>query len=162
MLFRVSEKILSLSDNFTITDGQGTPKYIVIGQTFSLADKLSFQNPQGEELAFIQQKFLSLKSKYQIFVKGELFAEVVEALSWFKGNYRLDVPGPNDYEIAGSFWGHEYIFTRSGRHVASVQKKLWAWRDSYGVEIADGEDEVAILCTCIAIDQIHKFAQQIQ
>jgi len=43
-----------------------------------------------------------------------------------------------------------------------VQKKLWAWRDSYGVEIADGEDEVAILCTCIAIDQIHKFAQQIQ
>jgi len=43
MLFRVSEKILSLSDNFTITDGQGTPKYIVIGQTFSLADKLSFQ-----------------------------------------------------------------------------------------------------------------------
>lgn len=55
MLFRVSEKILSLSDNFTITDGQGTPKYIVIGQTFSLADKLSFQNPQGEELAFIQQ-----------------------------------------------------------------------------------------------------------
>ena len=74
MLFRVSEKILSLSDNFTITDGQGTPKYIVIGQTFSLADKLSLQNPQGEELAFIQQKFLSLKSKYQIFVKGELFA----------------------------------------------------------------------------------------
>jgi len=162
MLFRVSEKILSLNDNFTITDGQGTPKYIINGRTFSLADKLSFQNPQGEELAFIQQKLLSLKSKYQIFVKGELFAEVVEELSWFKENYKLDVPGPNDYEITGSFWGHEYIFTRSGRQVASVQKNPWPWHDDYGVEIVDGEDEVAILCTCIVIDQIHKFAQQVQ
>ena len=120
------------------------------------------QNPQGEELAFIQQKLLSLKSKYQIFVKAELFALVVEALSWVKENYKLDVPGPNDYKITGSFWDHEYIFARSDRQVASVQKNPWPWHDDYGVEIVDGEDEVAILCTCIVIDQIHKFAQQVQ
>ncbi len=30
----------------------------------------------------------------------------------------------------------------------------WAWADTYGVEIVDGEDEVSILCAAIVIDQV--------
>ena len=68
--------------------------------------------------------------------------------------FSLDVPGPNDYEIDGSFWQHEFEFTRSGRRVASVSKEYWKWTDSYGVNIVDGEDDVSILCACIVIDQV--------
>ena len=87
-------------------------------------------------------------------MQDQLFAEVVKEHSWFKQKFLLDVPGPNDYEIEGSFWMHEFEFTRHGKTVARVQKKVWDWRDSYGVEIDDGEDEVAILCACIVIDQV--------
>ena len=64
------------------------------------------------------------------------------------------VPGPNDYEITGSFWQHEFSFTRQGREVAQVSKSYWSWTDSYGVQIVDDEDDIAILCTCIVIDQV--------
>lgn len=37
---------------------------------------------------------------------------------------------------------------------ARVGKAYWSWTDSYGVEIAAGEDEVLILCACIVIDQV--------
>ena len=32
------------------------------------------------------------------------FAEVIKEFSWFKSKFTLDVPGPNDYTIGGSFW----------------------------------------------------------
>ena len=154
VIYRIKEKFWSWGNDFTITDERGNDRFLIDGQAFSWGDKLSFQDLQGTELAFISQKLLSFKPCYQILVKGSVFAEVVKEFSWFQQKFTLDVPGPNDYEINGSFWQHEFEFTRSGRRVASVSKKHWDWTDSYGVDIVDGEDDVSILCACIVIDQV--------
>ncbi|MGB1931036.1 MAG: LURP-one-related/scramblase family protein [Mariniblastus sp.] len=154
MIYRIKEKFWSWGDKFTITDEQGNKQFVVDGQAFSWGDKLSFQDLEGNELAFINQRLMSLMPRYQILTNGTVFAEVIKEFSWFQQKFKLDVPGPNDYEIDGSFWQHEFNFTRSGRKVASVSKKLWAWTDSYGVNIVDGEDDVSILCACIVIDQV--------
>ena len=53
----------------------------------------------------------------------QLFAEVIKEFSWFSKTLTLDVPGPNDYVIDGSFWQNHYEFTRSGRVVAKVAKE---------------------------------------
>ena len=36
----------------------------------------------------------------------------IKEISWFKQKFLLDIPGPNDYSIEGSFWKHDYVFTR--------------------------------------------------
>lgn len=154
MIYRIKEKFWSWGNDFKITDEQGNDRFLIDGQAFSWGDNLSFQDLQGNELAFISQKMMSFKPRYQILVNGSVFAEVVKEFSWFKQKFFLDVPGPNDYEIDGSFWQHEFEFTRSGRRVASVSKKYWDWTDSYGVDIQEGEDDVSILCACIVIDQV--------
>ncbi|MEE2826185.1 MAG: LURP-one-related family protein [Planctomycetota bacterium] len=154
MIYRIKEKFWSWGNDFAITDQFGTPRFLVDGQAFSWGDKLSFQDSQGNELAFISQKLLSFQPCYQILVNGNLFAEVVKEFTWFKKKFTLDVPGPNDYEIDGSFWEHEFEFRRSGRRVASVSKSYWDWTDSYGVDIIEDEDDVSILCACIVIDQV--------
>ena len=154
MIYKIKEKFWSWGNKFTITDEQNNSRFVVDGQAFSWGDKLSFQDLEGNELAFINQRLMSLMPRYQILTNGTVFAEVIKEFSWFQQKFKLDVPGPNDYEIDGSFWQHEFNFTRSGRKVASVSKKLWAWTDSYGVNIVDGEDDVSILCACIVIDQV--------
>ena len=154
MLFRIKEKFWSLGDDFQITDPDGNLKYYVDGKAFSWGDKLSFQDPDRNELAFINQKLLTLQPRYEIIIDGQVFAEVVKEWSWFKKKFILDVPGPNDYAIEGSFWEHEFHFQREDEQVARVSKSVWSWTDSYGVEIVEGEDEVAILCACIVIDQV--------
>ena len=85
---------------------------------------------------------------------NKVFAEVAKEFSWFKSKFTLDVPGPNDYEITGSFWDHEYAFQRRGDAVATVSKAYWSWSDTYGVDIVDGEDDVAILATVLVIDLV--------
>ena len=56
--------------------------------------------------------------------------------------------------LEGSFWAHEFEFMRGTKSVAWISKKRWGWSDSYGVKIIDDEDDVAILSTCIVIDQV--------
>jgi uncharacterized protein YxjI len=154
MLFRIKEEFWSWGNDFAITDGEGLVRYKVDGAAFSWGDNLSFQDPDGYEVAHITQKLLSFRPRYRIVIDGEIFAEVVKEFTWFKQKFTLDVPGPNDYTIDGSFWQHEFTFERGGRVVATVSKDYWNWTDSYGVEIAEGENEVAILCSCIVIDQV--------
>ena len=154
MIYRIKEKFWSWGDNFAITDAGGQPAFFVKGKVFSWGDQLSFQDINGNELAFISQKLLSWKPRFQITVNGNLFAEVIKEWTWFNKKFTLDVPGPNDYTIDGSFWQHEFTFQRSGQVVAKVSKSYWSWTDSYGVDIVDGEDDVSILCACIVIDQV--------
>lgn len=154
MIYRIKEKFWSWGNDFSITDESGNPAFYVDGKAFSFGDKLSFQDADRNELAFIAQKLLSFKPRYQIFIDGEQFAEIVKEWSWFKQKFSLDVPGPNDYSIEGSFWQHEFNFIRAGKVVAKISKDFWGWTDSYGVDIVEGEDIVSILCTCIVIDQI--------
>ncbi len=154
MRYVIKEKFWSWGDDFYIFDDQKRKVLFVDGEAFSWGDKLSVQDLNGNELAFISQKLLSFMPTYEIYRDGALFAQVKKEFNWFKKEFTLDVPGPNDYTIVGSFWLHNYEFTRSGRCVARVSKAVWAWSDTYGIEIADGEDDVAILCAAIVIDQV--------
>ena len=154
MRYNIREKFWSWGDDFHILDESGTPVYFVDGAAFSWGSKLSFQDMAGNELAFIEQKLFSFLPHYRIHRNGELFAEVLKEFTWFKKRFTLDVPGPNDYQIDGSFWDHEYEFIRGGRVVAHVSRAIWSWNHCYGVEVVPGEDDISILCTAIVIDQV--------
>ena len=154
MVYRIKEAFWSWGNDFAITDAAGRPCFRVDGRAFSWGDKLSFQNAAGQELAFINQTLLSLKPRYRIERGGHMLAEVVKEFSWLRQKFTLDIPGPNDYTIEGSFWEHEFTFTRLSRRAARVSKSYWSWTDSYGVDIANDEDEILILCACIVIDQV--------
>ena len=103
MRYVIKEKFWSWGDDFHIYDENKQPVFFVDGQAFSWGDKLSFQDMQGHEMAFISQKLLRWKPTYEIHRDGQLFAKVIKEFSWFKQTFALDVPGPNDYSIKGSF-----------------------------------------------------------
>eukprot|EP00751_Fragilariopsis_kerguelensis_P006722 CAMPEP_0170791044 /NCGR_PEP_ID=MMETSP0733-20121128/20882_1 /TAXON_ID=186038 /ORGANISM="Fragilariopsis kerguelensis, Strain L26-C5" /LENGTH=161 /DNA_ID=CAMNT_0011138843 /DNA_START=99 /DNA_END=584 /DNA_ORIENTATION=+ len=152
--YRMRQKFWSLGDDFTIQDEDGNDKYIIKGKAFSWGDDLSFQDMNGNELVRIEQKLMKLLPTYTIKKDGKEFAEVTQKLSW-KDTFVLDVPGPNDYKIEGSFMENDYTFDREGKGlVATIHKKWFSGTDSYGIKIVDDEDDVSILATCVVIDQV--------
>jgi uncharacterized protein YxjI len=152
----MKQKLWSFADKFTINDAAGNGIFYIDGKTFSLGHKLSFQDLQGNELAYIAQKLLSFKTTYEINRDNNLLAHVVKDFTFFKDQYTVDIPGPNDYEVKGDFWDYEYAFCRSGREVAHVSKAFFAWTDTYGVDIVDGEDDITILATTVVIDLVNQ------
>ncbi len=154
MRYKLKQKFWSFGDDYSILDENDRTVFQVHGKPFSWGSNLSLMDANGQEVAHIKQKLFSLKPRFEIYKGGELFAEVVKEFSWFKQKFLLDVPGPNDYTIDGSFWEHEFAFHRMGREVARVSKKAWAASDTYGIDIVENEDDVSILATCVVIDLV--------
>lgn len=155
MRYVLRQKIWSWGDDFTIKNAAGQDVYFVDGRAFSWGDKLSFQDNNGNELAFIRQKLLSWGPTYEVEVHGRLVAVVKKKLFTFlRCKFTVDVPGPDDLEAQGNFLDHEYAFERHGQEVASVSKRWFSWTDTYGVDIANGENDVLILASTVVIDMV--------
>jgi len=148
------QKLLSWGDDYIIKDEAGHELFFVDGKAFSLGGQLSFQDMEGRELAFIKQKLFKLSPTYEIHRSGTLAAVVKQELfALIHHRFTVDVPGPDDLEAKGDFLDHEYVFTRGGREVATVSKRWFALADTYGVDVAGGEDDVLILASAVVVDQ---------
>ncbi len=155
MRYVMKQKLFCWGDDFTIKSEDGQDAFFVDGKAFSIGDKLSFEDMQGKELAFIRQKLLSWGPTYEIYREGALFAVVKKQLfTMFRCRFTVDVPGPDDLEAEGNFLDMEYTFGRHGNVVATVSKRWFSWADTYGVDIAAGEDEVLILASTVVIDMV--------
>jgi uncharacterized protein YxjI len=149
----MKQKLISWGDDFYIRDAEDRDVFFVDGKAFSLGAQLSFQDLDGNELAFIRQKVFSWGPSYEIYRNGVLAAVVKKELfTFFNCKFTVDVEGPDDLQASGNFMDHEYAFERGGRTVATVSKQWFSWTDTYGVDIADGEDDVLILASTVVID----------
>ena len=153
MRYVMKQKLFCWGDDFTIKDDSGTDRFFVDGKAFSLGKQLSFQDMQGQELAFIRQKLLAWGPTYEIYRDNELFAVVKKELfTFFRCRFTVDVPGPDDLEARGDFTDHEYEFWRQSVLRATVSKQWFTWGDTYGVDIAEDEDDILILASTVVID----------
>jgi uncharacterized protein YxjI len=153
MRYVMRQKLFCWGDDFAIQDEAGNDRFFVDGKAFSLGKQLSFQDMQGRELAHIRQRLLSWGPTYEITSRGTLRAVVKKAVfTLFNCRFTVDVPGPDDLQASGNFTDHEYTFERDGMTVATVSKQWFSWTDTYGVEIAEGEDDVVVLASTVVID----------
>jgi uncharacterized protein YxjI len=153
MRFQMQQKLFALGSDFVIRDGDDRDTYFVDGAALSIGARLSFQDMEHNELAFIRQRVLAWGPTYEILRDGDLAATVKKELfTFFRCTFTVDVPGPDDLVAEGDFTDHEYVFKRGERVVASVSKQWFAWTDSYGVDVDHDQDPVLILASTVVID----------
>ena len=66
MRYVMKQKLFCFGDDFKIKNEAGEDVFFVDGRAFSIGNKLSFQDLNGNELAFIRQKLLSWGPTYEI------------------------------------------------------------------------------------------------
>lgn len=153
MRYVIKERLLALGDDFDITDEAGRPVYHVDGKVFTLRDRLEIQDMSGQEVASVHRKLLAFRPTYEITVAGREAAEVRKHFfSLLRDRFTVDVPGPDDLDVTGSILDHNFTISRGGRTVAAVSKAWLTLRDTYGVEIAEDEDNLLLLATVLALD----------
>jgi uncharacterized protein YxjI len=86
---------------------------------------------------------------------GETLATVKKALiTPLRERWTVKVGAGPDLEIQGNILDHEYEMEAGGHKVAEVSKKWFRLADSYGVEIAPGQNDVVILAATVAVDMM--------
>ncbi|HLY29617.1 MAG TPA: LURP-one-related family protein [Ktedonobacterales bacterium] len=153
MRYVIREKFFHIGEDSVITDETGAVRFQVDGKVLSLHNKLIIRDPSGAEVATVHRKLIALRPTYEVERHGQQAAELRKHFfTPFIDRYTLDVPGDNDFEVKGSLLEHEYTITQGGQVVATVSKRWIALTDTYGVDIAPGQDDVVVLASVLALD----------
>jgi uncharacterized protein YxjI len=158
MRYVMKQNVWSWADHFGIKDEGGVERFVVRGRVFSPGDKLSFCDAaSGNERVFIRERLMSWGPTYELHRSdGGPSAVVSKAWTFFKDRFAADGsadgPSPDDLDLQGDSWDHEYRFAREGRVIAAVSKQWFTWADTYGVDVADGEDDVLILACTVVVE----------
>jgi uncharacterized protein YxjI len=154
MRYLMKQNWFSFGDDYTVRDANGNDLFQIDGKVFTLRKTFVIEDMQGRELAVIEKKILAWGPTYEIYRNGAVAAVVKKSLfTLFHCEFTVDVPGPDDLKAEGSFWEYEYSFSRHDRVVASVSKKFFSWTDTYGIDVARGEDDVLVIASAVVIDQ---------
>jgi len=152
-MYVIRARLFSIGDDFDITDDDGQVVYHVDGKVFTLRNQLVIEDPDGREVATVERHLVALRPTYAVSIGGERAADVRKHFfTPFRDRFTIDIPGPGDLEVTGDLLDHEFTIERDGEQVARVSKRWFSLRDTYGVQVAEGENHLLVLASVLAVD----------
>ena len=151
--FQMRQKVFAIGDDFWIEDSDGNKVYKVNGKAVRLRDTFILEDARGNELSKIQEKKLTVRDKMTI-EWGDSHATVRKRLLGIRDHYIIEVDGGEDLKAHGNIVDHEYEIERDGDKIAEVSKKWFRVRDTYGVQLAEGQDVPLLLAVTVCVDQM--------
>jgi uncharacterized protein YxjI len=153
--YQMREKMFAIGDDFWVETNGGERAFKVNGKALRIRDTLVLESPTGEELYTIQEKKVRVRDTMEIEQNGKTLATIKKALvSPLRDRYSIDVEGGDDLEAKGNIVDHEYKIERDGDTVAEVSKRWFRVRDTYGIEVAEEQNDALIVAVAVCIDQM--------
>lgn len=148
MKLYVNEKIFSLHNKFYVKDENDQDVYLISSQVFSIGDKTTITDMQGNRVAYIEQEILHLMPHYNIYFGEEVAFQIKKKFQLFKNDYELT----NGYRVEGNVFALDFnIFDDAGNQVGSIKRALISIGDKYEMEIIDPSKLNIVLAIIVAI-----------
>jgi uncharacterized protein YxjI len=153
--YRMREKVFAIGDDFWVENDAGERAFKVDGKALRIRDTLVLEDASGAELYTVQEKKLHIRDTMEIERNGHTVATVKKALiSPLRDRFSIEVEDGEDMQAKGNIVDHEYKIERGGEKVAEVSKRWFRIRDTYGIEIAPGQEDALILAVTVCIDRM--------
>lgn len=153
--YQMREKVLAIGDDSWVEDESGQRVFKVNGKAARLRDTFVLEDMSGREVAKIKERALHVRDTMTIDLGGRE-ATVKKALVGLRDRFHIELDGGEDLKAHGNIVDHEYEIEQDGDTVATVSKKWFRVRDTYGVEIVPGADVPLILSIVVAIDDMSR------
>lgn len=154
--YKIRQKLVSIGDDFWIENQDGQKIFKVDGKALRIRKTLVFEDVKGGMLCKIQERLLAIKDTMVIEdANGDQMAVIKKALiAPLRDRWDVKVKNGSDLVVQGNILDLEYSIKQGRRKVAEVSRKWFTITDTYGVEIAPGQNDVLILAVAIAIDMM--------
>jgi uncharacterized protein YxjI len=155
--YRMRQKLVSIGDDYWIEDDEGRRVFRVDGKALRIRETLNFDDVSGNTLLRIQQRMLRVRDTMKIEdPDGRTVATVRNALvTPLRDRMAVEVENGPELKVRGNIVDHEYTIEAEGAKVAEVSKRWFRVADTYGVEIAPGQNDVLLLAVTTVIDEMH-------
>ncbi len=154
--YRMRQKLASIGDDFWIEDNNGNRVYKVDGKALRVRDTMKFEDANGNELLKIQERVARIRDTMNIEdASGNTVASVKKAMiTPFRERWHVKIGDGPDIGVQGNILDHEYTLESDGNKIAEVSKKWFRVADTYGVEVAAGQNPVIVLAITSVIDNM--------
>ena len=154
--YKMRQKLVSIGNDFWIEDDQGHKAFKVDGKALRIRDTVRFEDAHGNELCKIQERKLRVKDSMEIEdAHGKRIAMVKKAvITPVRDRWTVKIGNGPDLDVQGNILDHEFHIGEGRDKVAEVSKKWFRIRDSYGVAIDPGQNDVLILAITVCIEQM--------
>jgi uncharacterized protein YxjI len=154
--YHMAERLASIGDDFFIQTDGGQRVFKVDGKAIRVRDTLKFEDMRGKELCEIQGRVARIRETIEVTgPEGQTLATVrKKMISPIRERFTIELADGPPLEVQGNVVSHEFHIDGPTGRVAEVSRRWFRVRDSYGIEIAPGQDDVVILAAVVGIDQM--------
>jgi uncharacterized protein YxjI len=152
--YQMRQRMISIGDDYVIENDRGERVFKLDGKALRIRKTIVFEDMDGNALCKIQERMLHIKDSMEIETPdGDRIAMVKKAMiTPLRERWVAHIEGGPDLHTKGNIVDHEYTIERDGDKVAEVSKRWFRVRDTYGVEVFPGENDVLILAIVAVID----------
>ena len=153
--YKMREKLFSIGDDYWIETHDGQRAFKVDGKALRIRKTFILESPQGQELYKIQERKLTIRDTMKVEQGGHDVATIKKALiSPLRHRFAIKVENGQEWSAKGNITEHEYKIERDGQTVAEISKRWFRFRDTYGIEVAPGENDALILAATVCIEEM--------
>jgi uncharacterized protein YxjI len=154
--YRMRQKLVSIGDDYWIENDQGERVFKVNGKALRVRKTLIFEDGHGTELLKIQERVARVRDTMEIEDRdGHTVATVKKALvTPLRDRWTVKVADGPDLDVKGNILDHEYTIEDGRSTVAEVSKKWFRVADTYGVQVASGQNPALMLAITAVLDSM--------
>lgn len=146
LLFR--QRNFSWFDSYDIYDDDGNTVFTVEGK-LSWGHKLEVSDRNGNHIATLKEAVLTFMPEFEIYINSRYVGLIKKKFRWFEQSYDVDFYG---WSVEGDFAGWDYTIYSGESTVATIEKVLFKWSDTYEINIKNDKDALGALMVVLAID----------
>ena len=153
--YQMREKLFAIGDDYWVETEGGARAFKVDGKALRVRDTFILESPSGDELFKIQEKKLRVRDTMEIEHGGDTVATIKKALiTPLRDRFAIELEAGGELSAKGNIVDHEYEIERDGETIAEISKRWFRVRDTYGIEVAPGQDDALILAAVVCIDEM--------
>ena len=153
--YQMREKLFAIGDDFWVETEGGERAFKVDGKALRVRSTFILESVSGEELFKIQEKKLRVRDTMEVEHDGDTVATIKKALiTPLRDRFAIELEAGGELSAKGNIVDHEYEIERDGEKIAEISKRWFRVRDTYGIEVAPGENDALILAAVVCIDEM--------
>jgi uncharacterized protein YxjI len=152
--FVMRERVFGIGEDFWIEDETGQKAFLVDGKALRLRQTFELKGPEGEVLAVIRKKMISVRDTMVIERDGDTVAKVHKKLfSPLRHKMVIELADGQEWTATGDIIDKNYSIESDDGPVAETSRKWFRIRESYGIQV-DHPDVPLVLSVAVAVDEL--------
>lgn len=158
--YQIKHNPWSFKHRYVVTDEEENLVAEASTSVFSFNYRTIIYDASGHELMRVRKKMWAMSHIFFLEEAGEPKFRIRKTWA-FRPKIFVDAIDEIDaFMIQGDLWGQEFAFYRDGEEFAYVSKKLWSFKDTYGLAIRSDIDPMTTIAVVIVINLIKKANQR--